>query len=301
MLKLIPAILLTGLSLSGFTQVNMVVKEGGFLFMEGKDSICFFQRTPKDKDGQYSRCNYIHPLYGMDGARLTEDFPADHLHHRGVFWAWHQILIKDKPVADGWELKNFEQKITDLEFRQQKGAGILKTEVDWKSPFWKSGSEAYLKEETTITMYPRKKNYRRIDFTIQLKPLTDWFSMGGSDDEKGYSGFSVRLKLPENITFYGEKGQIEPAVNAVEAGNTLKIAGSYLKNGGKGGIVIRSNPSNPSPSGHWIIRKKASMQNAAYPGRQPVAIPFDEPLVLNYSLLIYQGDLTARQIKKAVK
>lgn len=113
--------------------------------------------------------------------------------------------------------------------------------------------------------------------------------------------FSVRLKLPENITFYGEKGIVEPDINAVEAGNTLKIAGSYLKNGGKGGVVIRSNPSNPSPSGHWIIRKKASMQNAAYPGHQPVAIPFDEPLVLNYSLLIYQGDLTARQIKKAVK
>jgi hypothetical protein len=279
----------------------MVVKSDGFLFMEGKDSLFFYQKSPKDKEGKYSRCNYIHPLYAPDNSRLTEDFPADHLHHRGVFWAWHQILIDNKPVSDGWELKNFQQKVTDIEFSLQKGIGHLNTIVDWKSPLWKNGSEPYLQEKTAITMYPKVGNYRRYDFEIELKALTDRLSVGGSDDEKGYSGFSIRLKLPDDVSFSGENGLVEPANTSVSAGNTMKIAGSFLKGRKKGGVVIISAPQNPSPSNSWIIRKKASMQNAAYPGRQPVSIPFDQPLVLKYSLLVFQGDLSEKQIRKAVK
>ena len=300
MVKFTAVFLLIFLSFAAKAQINMVVKDGGFLFKDGNDSVFFYQKSPQDKNGECGRCNYIHPLYGLDNSRLTEDFPADHLHHRGVFWAWHQILIDNKPISDGWELKNFGQKVSEFEFRQHKGIGFLKTTVDWKSPLWKNGSEPYLQEKTTITMYPKTGNYRRIDFEIKLKALTDRLSMSGSDDEKGYSGFSVRLKLPSDVSFSGENGPIEPTNTAVDAGNAVKIDGSFLDNGKKGGVVIWSNPGNPAPSTNWILRKSASMQNAAFPGRQPVAIPFDEPLVLKYSLLVFQGDLSVKQIKKAL-
>ncbi len=301
MLKLIPIVLFLSLSISGIAQINMIVKENGFLFMEGKDSICFYQKSLKSRDGAWSRCNYIHPLYGPDGSRLTEDFPADHLHHRGVFWAWHQILIDGKPVSDGWELKNFQQKVSNIEFRLQKGIGYLTTTVDWKSPLWKNGTETYLREDARMIVYPQNGNYRRIDFEISLKALAERISIGGSDDEKGYSGFSVRLKLPDDVCFSGMKGLIEPQNTAIEDGNAIKITGSFLKEGKTGGVVIWNNPQNPSPSNSWILRRKASMQNAVFPGRQPVAIPMDKPLKLKYSLLIFQGDLSQKQIKKAVK
>jgi hypothetical protein len=279
----------------------MKVEKEGFLLLEGKDSIFFYQKSPKDLSGQYSRCNYIHPLYALDNTRLTEDFPSDHLHHRGVFWAWHQILINDQSVGDGWELKNFIQKVTDVEFLQKDERGILNTIVEWKSPLWKNSSQAYLREYSTITMFPKAANYRRIDFEITLKALVDGLRIGGSDDEKGYSGFSVRLKLSKDITFYDEKGMVEPTNTAVNAGHQIKMEGAMLRDGNKGGVVIYSNPSNPSPATQWILRNSASMQNAAYPGRKPVAIPMDQPLTLKYTLLVYEGSLNAKQIKKAVK
>lgn len=301
MLKLIPLFFLVLFSFAGKSQINMVIQPDGFLFMEGSDSICFYQKLPKDLKGNFSRCNYLHPVYGIDGNRLTEDFPEDHLHHRGIFWAWHQIQIDGKPIADGWELKNFRQEVAEFEFRLFKGTGMLNTVVNWKSPLWKNGSEPYLRENTRIILHPKVGNYRRIDFEIQLKALTDRLSIGGSDDEKGYGGFSVRLKLPEQVTFNSEKGEIEPMNTAVDAGNFIAINGAFLKSGGRGGVVIRSNPSNPAPSTLWILRQKASMQNAMFPGRQPVSIPFDRPLTLNYTLLVYKGDLSKKQIKKAVK
>jgi len=299
--KLILIALLIFFSSTGKAQINMVVKPGGFLFMEGKDSIFFYQKSPKDKNGEYSRCNYIHPIYGPDGLRLTEDFPAEHLHHRGVFWAWHQVLIDNRQISDGWDLKNFQQKVTNFEFRLQKGVGLMNATVEWKSPLWDNGENAYLKEDTKITIHPKTGNYRRIDFEIRLKALTDRLSIGGSDDEKGYGGFSVRLKLPSDVTFSGVNGPIEPVNTAIEAGNSMNISGSFLKDGKHGGVAIWSDPSNPAPSTSWIIRKAASMQNAAFPGRKPVAIPFDQPLILKYSLLVYQDSMSPKQIKKAVK
>ena len=301
MLKLIPLFLLLFSSFSSIAQIHMAVKKEGFILMEGKDSIFFYQKNMKYKDGQYGRCHYIHPLYGAGNARLTEDFPADHLHQRGVFWAWHQILIDDKTVADGWELKNFQQKVTDIEFQQNEKKGILNTTVEWKSPLWKEGSEAYLRENTTITIHPDKANCRRIDFEIRLHTLVDGLSIGGSDDEKGYSGFSVRLKLPADVTFSGEKGLVEPINTAVEAGPFIRIEGSLLKEGKKGGIIIFSDPRNPAPATNWILRKSASMQNAAYPGRKPVAIPPGKPLILKYTLLVYEGILSEKQLLKAIK
>jgi len=301
MLKLMPILVLVILSASAQAQINMVVKKDGFLFMEGKDSVFFYQKSPKDRNGAYSRCNYIHPLYGLDNSRLTEDFPADHLHHRGIFWAWHQILIDGKQVSDGWELKNFEQKVTNFEYRLLKGNGLINTTVEWKSPLWHNDQEAFIKEETKIMIHPKAGNYRRIDFEITLKALTDRLEIGGSDDVKGYGGFSVRLKLPDDVTFSGENGLVNPENTAVEAGSTMEIAGSFLKNGKNGGVVIYSNKENPSPATSWIIRKSASMQNAAFPGRKPIAIPFDQPLILKYSLLVFQGEINAKQIRKAVK
>ena len=150
-------------------------------------------------------------------------------------------------------------------------------------------------------IYPRKGNYRRIDFEIQLNPLVDHLSIGGSDDEKGYSGFSIRLKLPEEVLFSDLQGAVEPMNAAVIAGNTMKIDGRFLRNGGNGGVLIYSNPGNPEPSNRWILRKSASMQNVAYPGRNPITIPMDHPLTLNYSLLIYRGNLSQNEIKKVLK
>jgi hypothetical protein len=131
--------------------------------------------------------------------------------------------------------------------------------------------------------------------------LTDRLSIGGSDDEKGYSGFSIRLKLPEDVTFTGETGRVEPQNIAIDGGNLMNISGSFLNGGKPGGVVFWSDPSNPAPATNWILRKSASMQNLAFPGRKPVAIPFDQPLILKYSLIVYQGEMSDKQIKKTVK
>ena len=302
--KIFGIILLTFLGFTTASQVKMKKLEGGFLFTENNENVLFYQKEPKNQDGKYERCNYIHPLWGIDGTVLTEDFPADHLHHRGIFWAWHQVWIGDKPIGDPWAIKDFEQQVTDIEYAA-KGAGLaeFKTEVQWRSPLWRNQGEkvSYLKESTTITIHPKKGNYRKIDFEIQMVALVENLKIGGSADEKGYSGFSVRMILPDDIKFTDPEGEITTENTAIKSTGYVNVSGSVGKNNSSGGIVMVDHPENPGYPQSWILRKKNSMQNAAYPGNILISVSTQKPLILKYSLLVYSGKMNDKKIHKIMK
>jgi hypothetical protein len=288
-------------NLATMAQVTMKKEDGGILLLENGKKVLFYQSEPKNQKGQYERRHYIHPLWAPGGAALTEDFPADHLHHRGVFWAWHQVWIGDKRIGDPWEIKGFEQRISDLEFMtSQDGSGILKTQVEWKSPEWKKDGRMvpYIIEESVITISPRFRNVHRIDFEISLLAQAENLRIGGSEDEKGYSGFSVRMVLPDDVTFSGPQGQVVPQITAVSSPGYVNVSGSMGKGGKKAGIVIADHPDNPGYPQPWILRVKNSMQNAAFPGSGTVPVSTTEPLVLKYSLLVYSGKLNDRRIRR---
>ncbi|MDX9881829.1 MAG: PmoA family protein [Prolixibacteraceae bacterium] len=283
-------------------QISMVIGDGGFLFKEGGDSICFYQRSPKSLNGEYSRCNYFHPLYGLDGAVLTEDFPEDHPHHRGIFWSWHQVLIDGQSMGDPWMLENFIQKVKNVQFEQlRNGDATFNTEVYWMSPLYKNGKEAYLKEQSKTYFFLKEKNLRRIDFEITLSALTDKVQLGGSNDEKGYGGFSVRLRLPEDVMFRCEENIVSPEVIAVSVGACVDISGSMGKNNSYAGAAIICDENNPGFPQSWILRKEKSMQNVVYPGKKPVDLLVGEPLVLKYSILVHDKEISKRAILKEGK
>lgn len=288
------------LSFAGNAQVKMQKADGGLLFTENNQNVLFYQTEPKSLDGKYERCNYIHPLWAEDGTILTEDFPVDHLHQRGIFWAWHQIWIDGQRIGDGWEIKNFDQKVAEVEYSQKAGSAALKTEVFWKSNLWKKeGKEIpYLKENTIITIHPQTGSYRKIDFETRLLALAENLEIGGSEDEKGYGGFSVRMVLPDDVSFTGPDGKVTPQNEAVQSPGYVNVSGSILKDGKHGGIVICDNPENPGYPQSWILRAKNSMQNAVYPGNRRISISTHEPLVLKYSLLVYSGNLSNKKIQK---
>lgn len=274
----------------------------GVLVKQGEEKVLFYQKETKSKEGKYPRANYVHPLYGIDGAELTEDFPADHLHHRGIFWAWHQVIIGEKNIGDTWECKDFEWDVLTLGHQQEnKGALSLHTQVLWKSPLYttvQGGKKPFLKEETKITVHPKTKNHRVIDFEISLLALVPDLKLGGSDDQKGYGGFSVRMKMPEDIRFVSKEGEIVPSAGQVNAGQWVNISGSLAANSGKAGMVIMRYPNHPLHPQPWILRKSGSMQNPVYPGRIPVSISDKKPTILKYRLVVYKGLLSENEINR---
>ena len=279
--------------------LTLDIQESGVLFREGEDSVLFYQAADKAQNGQHTRSNYIHPLYTLDGEVITEDFPTDHPHHRGIFWAWHQLYVGKKRIGDGWEIRDLKWEVLSVEEVPKKGPEkSIKAQVVWKSPLWlndKGNEKSLVSEYTTITVYPAEQNYRQIDIEIALTALEPGTRIGGSEDEKGYGGFSPRIRLVEDIIFTGPKGRVKPQLLPIKAGGWMDISGSLGRKGALAGITIISHPQNPGYPNPWILRSKGSMQNAVYPfpGANAVSLSHVKPTILRYRLLIHNGLTTA--------
>jgi hypothetical protein len=275
------------------TPLTVIDNSEGVLIKEGDSPVLFYQRKTKSLEGKRPRANYVHPLYDLDGKVITEDFPADHLHHRGVFWAWHQVLLGEKAVGDSWTCEDFVWDVQQVT-TQLEGASrlALKTHVIWKSPLWTDdagGLKPLVDEKTTIRVHGSSGDARAIDFEISLTALEKEMRLGGSDDAKGYGGFSVRVRLPEGVHFRGEKGEVEPQVTSVAAGPWLDVSASVEEGESSSGVAILCHPKSPGYPQRWILRRSRSMQNPAYPGRAPILLSTEEPLVLRYRLVLHRG------------
>ncbi|WP_445730987.1 DUF6807 family protein [Mariniflexile sp.] len=303
--KLLILILLMLVGISADAQnITVKIEQDAAYFLQGKDSILKYQIAEKAFNGSYKTTNYIHPLYTLDGAVLTEEFPIDHLHHRGIFWAWHQLYIGNKRIGDGWEVKDFSWDIESVvEIKQKKHVKAIQAEVLWKSPLWldeNGNQKPIVRETTTIKVYPTENDYRYIDVKISLQALEPDMRIGGSEDEKGYGGFSQRIRLVDDIKFSGSKGIVEPEKLAVKAEGWLDISGAFSKDGKQSGLTILCHPDNPGFPNPWILRSQNSMQNAVYPfpGTNAVLLSDSKPTILRYRMLVHKGNLMVHDIGK---
>ena len=192
----------------------------GYWFTEGDTKVLFYQAERKAlPDGQAARSNYFHPLYDLDGNVLTEDFPKDHIHHRGIFWAWHQVRINGTTVQDQWANRDSFWTVQDAQIDSDARSASLALRVVWESPLFTDaqGQRRPFVEERSVTRVHRAEGaIRKIDFHQRLTALVDGVEIGGSDDAKGYGGFSYRVVMPPDIRFTGPQGVVTPIENAVE-------------------------------------------------------------------------------------
>jgi hypothetical protein len=263
----------------------------GIEINEDNKPVFFFQTKPKSVDGKYERAGYIHPLYDLDGNVLTDDMPEDHPYHRGIFWAWHQIIVDNKNVADGWTSDHIAFVPGKMQATKSGKNMILSSQLVWQIKDSVKGDYNIVNEITRINIYRKSDNYRIIDFSILLKPVVPNLKLGGSDDPKGYGGFCLRLKLPDNLKFISRGNNIEPQETAVMSGPWM----DFNTNGS--GVTVFGYKSVTDNKYPWILRKKTSMQNVPNPGREPVSIPKDG-LQLNYRVVIHNGKINNDDIEK---
>lgn len=267
------------------TKTSLEISEAG-------KKVCAYQKisTPK----KFSRSHYFHPVYDLSENILTEDSPSDHLHHHGLWWAWHQIKKNGKQISDGWMMDNIHLDVKKLTHSSMQGGGLLVImNVDWLT----NDNKLLVKELSEAVFHPAEKHYRIIDFNIILSS-DGMIEIGGSDNVKGYGGFSVRLKEMENLEFSDSNGKVKPENTAVNAGEWMNF--TWPSGDIKSGVVIMCVNTKPGESTPWILRNSKSMQNPVFPGRECVPVPKDG-LTLKYRLVIHDGSLDKKQIQSMYK
>lgn len=51
----------------------------------------------------FRRGGYLHPIYSLSGKVITDDFPPNHIHHHGVWFAWSNAEFEGRPT-DFWNM-----------------------------------------------------------------------------------------------------------------------------------------------------------------------------------------------------
>ncbi len=238
-----------------------------------------------------ARSTYVHPLYGLDGEVLSDDFPKDHYHHRGLFWAWPHVRV-DGRHYDLWMLHGVEQRFERwVEKRAEPRLAVLTANNGWYV-----GDRKIMDEVIQFQVHPATATARAIDVDLTLTPTTKPVTLAGAEG-KSYGGLTLRFGPGTNVVITTPAGVAKADLamtNLTWADLTLRLAGRSAPSG----AAIFVHPSHPDYPPQWLLRHYGVLC-LGWPGVTPAELPAGQPVHLRYRVWIHRGAATEAQIAKA--
>ncbi len=229
-----------------------------------------------------ARCCYLHPVWAPDGTILTDDFPKDHYHHRGIFIAW-PVAVIDGRQYDLWTLRSgirekFERFLTR---RTGPESATLALETGW----YVDGKKA-VSEQLEILARPENSGCRELQFRVRLQATGSPVGLRGDPTgAKGYGGFNVRFAPRQDTVITTDKGREAADSNMVPhpwAQLTALFAGR------RAGLRIDIDPANPGYPNGWCLRHYGFL-GVNFPGNDTYTLRPGVPLALNYRITVFSG------------
>jgi hypothetical protein len=231
------------------------------------------------KDGvpaDRARCCYIHPLYAPNGAVLTDDFPRDHYHHRGVSWMWPVVKVQGK-TYDLWTIKGIAAKF-DQWIRKDAASDRATLAV---RNGWYIGDRKVVEEEVEVVVFPSTEGRRKLNFTLRFRAVADGVELAGSPDaNKGYGGFNVRFAPRTGTTIRTPDSQDARDSDSIPQA-WAELSGDF--GGRRAALRIVIDPGNPASPNGWCLRHYGFL-GVEFPGLSPHTLRTGEPMVLKYSI-----------------
>jgi hypothetical protein len=129
------------------------------LAVSGRPVLTYHTATvmpPPDIAEVFKRSGFLHPVRTPSGRVVTADFPADHAHQHGIFFAWKQAEFEGRPI-DFWNQADKTGSVEHVAVNQtQSGAVFAEFDVslrhlDISAP---QGPKPVLEETWTVRLYP---------------------------------------------------------------------------------------------------------------------------------------------------
>ncbi len=229
-----------------------VEKDGGVsLSVAGKAAAGFVgvvKELPRaDIDPVFLRGGYLHPLTTPTGNVVTDDYPANHIHHHGVWTAWTNTVFQGRK-PDFWNM------------------GARKGKVDCKAIgfSWSGAVHAGLEAENEYTDFTTGEPVVALSesWTVKafavtggenphhLLELVFVHSMAGDDDLElpryRYGGLGIRGRSEwdgeKNVDFHTSEGITNRAEADAKPARWIAMSGAAGK--GKAGVAILGHLEN---------------------------------------------------------
>jgi len=237
-----------------------------------------------------ARSSYVHPLYGLDGEVLTDDFPKDHYHHRGLFWAWPHVRVGEQEF-DLWLLKGIRHQFDRWLGREVgKGVAVLGVQNGWMV-----GAHKVVDEQVWFRVWPATDNSRAIDLELMLTPLTEPLTLRGAEG-KSYGGLTLRFapRIGETIitTPAGRDTNDLLITHLPWADLSAQFSGAAKPSG----AAIFVSPSHPDFPPECMTRHYGVLC-VGWPGVTAQTFPPGQSIRCRYRLWIHRGtpDVAALQ------
>jgi Family of unknown function (DUF6807) len=228
-----------------------------------------------------ARSDYIHPLFGLDGETLTKDWPTEHPHHRGIYWAWPEV---------DWHGQRGDLHALQLVFTRPTGkctvtSGPVFAQLDAEN-IWKwYDSDPIVHERAIIRAYRATGDDRILDLEFQFTALNDPVLLARRGTLH-YGGLNIRLAKVENqeIVFHTDSSNATPRKAWAE------LSGRFEGAPQPSGIVVLQNDANPDYPGEWVQYPGLNWFQPTFPaGGTRYELKKGKPLVLRFRLWLHRG------------
>ena len=248
------------------------------------------EKVPKS-DNRRSRACYIHPLWGVNGEVLTDDFPKDHYHHHGVFWAWPHVEIEGEK-HDLWMYKDIVQRtVARLACDAGPLAAVLGVENGWFI-----GDRKVMIERVWMEVAKATPTSRAIDLDFTWIPIDRPITLRGAEG-KSYGGLTIRFAVKDQKQAVITVPSGAPAKDLSEAplpwaDMTYPFAGATQLSGAAI-FVPRDHPDYPPT---WLTRHYGPLC-LGWPGVDGKTFPPGEPIHVRYRVWIHSGAVDTAALK----
>jgi hypothetical protein len=261
---------------TNITSKSLALFEGDRPVLVYNHGILHRPGVPADR----ARGTYVHPLYGLDGEVLSDDFPKDHYHHRGLFWAWPHVRIGDQHY-DLWMLRGIEQRFERWLEREAGGSATLGVENGWFVD-----NHKVVREQVWLRVAPSSPEGRTVDVELSWTPLNEPLTLEGAEG-KSCGGLTLRFASCTNAVITTPLGQGAKDLSITRlpwADFSARFAGRAQPSG----AAIFVAPDHPDFPPEWLTRHYGVLC-LGWPGVKPKTFQPGETIRCRYRIWIHRG------------
>jgi hypothetical protein len=289
-----PAVAPTELKLAELNDKSVQISDGDQPVLVYNYGVITNESIP-ETEHRRSRACYIHPVYGLSGELLTDDFPRDHYHHHGIFWTWPHVSV-DGVEHDLWAGATIRQQFVEWLARESgSAAAVLGVENGWFV-----GDKKVMIERVWLRVYQACNNARAVDIDLTLIPTDKPVTLLGAEG-KSYGGLTVRFRPPA--------GRDTATVITVPSGpasgdlttTILRWADYTTRFDGRGtssGAAIFVSPDHPDYPPEWLLRYYGPLC-VGWPGVYPETLQPGKPVRMSYRFWIHKDAVGTAVLNRA--
>jgi len=243
----------------------------------------------------FERGGYIHPVLSPSGKQITDDYPSNHKHHHGIWFAWTHTEFEGR-APDFWNMGDKKGTVEfvslDKTWSGPVHAGFISKhrQIDLTAPKPKTA----LNETWNVKLFAIGNDAQRPYFVFDLE-VTDTCAADAplKLPQYRYGGIGVRGNWAWNgkdkLNFLNSEGMTDRSKGdkAETVGRWAHMGG--MLDGGLTGIAVLGHPDNVRAPQPQRIHPTEPFLNLAPQQAGDVEITPGKPLTLRYRFVVADG------------